>query len=219
MKLHTNQKRVKLFTLSIIFLILLVCFFLLFGDAVNNYYQIHVPQDDNIIELHSGFSQKSINPDSIKILIWNVYKGQKDGWAHDFDRLSTSMDIILIQEACLKNRFKDVFCVDDIGWHFAKSFLYRTKDLSTTGVMTLSKASPFSTNYLLTQFCEPFTRTPKISLLNEYPIKQANNKLLVINTHGINFVGMTAFKSQILKLEKKIKIHQGPIIFAGDFNT
>jgi endonuclease/exonuclease/phosphatase (EEP) superfamily protein YafD len=215
--MNKNQKKVPVL---ITFLITIVgCVLFCSGDAVNKYYQIHIPDKNNVVENYSGFSKKDIDPDSIKILIWNVYKEQKQGWAHDFKKVSKGMDIILIQEACLKENNKQMFCVNKMGWDFARSFLFRTKDLNETGVMTLSKIFPCSVDFIVTKFSEPFSRTPKVSLLNKYPVLNTKAKLLVVNIHGINFVGLNCFKSQIFELVKKIKLHKGPIVFAGDFNT
>ncbi len=186
---------------------------------MKNYYQIITPEPGKIIESAPGFSQNAIDPESIKILSWNVYKEKKDGWSDDFNQLSKDMDIILIQEARLKDKGREAFRVNGMGWYFAQSFSYQAGTISTTGIMTLSRACPLSAAYSRTRFKEPFTHTPKVSLLTEYSLKRTNKKLLVVNTHGINFVKSNAFESQMADLEKKIKGHQGPVIFAGDFNT
>jgi endonuclease/exonuclease/phosphatase (EEP) superfamily protein YafD len=129
------------------------------------------------------------------------------------------MDIILIQEARLKDKGQESFKVRGMGGVFAQSFSYQAESLSSTGVMTLSNAVPVWANYSRTRFKEPNTHTPKISLLTKYSLKGTQEKLLVVNTHGINFVRSAAFESQMAHLEKKINDHQGPVIFAGDFNT
>jgi endonuclease/exonuclease/phosphatase (EEP) superfamily protein YafD len=199
--------------------VILVIIFLFSGTAVNNYYQILTPKADRVIESNPGFSKKALDPGSIKILNWNVYKGKKDGWPDDFNQLSRDMDIILIQEARLNGKGLDAFRVKGMGWYFAQSFSYQAESIFTTGIMTLSRACPISATYSRTRFKEPLTHTPKVSLLTEYSLKRTKKKLLVVNTHGINFVKSAAFESQMADLEKKIKGHQGPVIFAGDFNT
>ena len=217
MELKKNNKRPRFLFGCIIFVILMVIFFS--GVAVNSYYQILTPKPENIIESALGFSQETIDPESIKILSWNVYKGKRDGWSDDFNQLSRDMDIVLIQEARVKDKEWATFHVKGMGWYFAQSFSYHAESISATGTMTFSRACPISAAYSRTRFKEPFTHTPKVSLLTEYSLKKTQEKLLVVNIHGINFVTSTAFESQMADLEKKIKGHQGPVIFAGDFNT
>lgn len=218
MKTYFFNNRPRFLFAGITFVILVIIF-LFSGAAVNNYYQILTPKPGKIIESTPGFSQKTIDPESIKILNWNVYKGKRDGYSDDFNQLSRDMDIILIQEALLKDKGRESFRVKGMGWYFAQSFSYHEESIYTTGIMTLSRVCPLSATYSRTRFKEPLTHTPKVSLLTEYALKRTKKKLLVVNTHGINFVKSAAFESQMADLEKKIKGHQGPVIFAGDFNT
>ena len=207
-----------IFFTSIIFAVALM-FFLFSGTAVNKYYQIETPELGRIIEPIAGSSQKNLDLGSIKILNWNVYKNKREGWKEDFIKLSKGMDIILIQEACVGDKNQNIFSISGMGGAFARSFSYCDEAVAATGVMTLAKAGPVSADYVRTQAREPVTHTPKMSLLTEYPLKKSKNTLLVVNIHGINFVRSTAFESQLIHLEKKIEVHQGPVIFAGDFNT
>jgi endonuclease/exonuclease/phosphatase (EEP) superfamily protein YafD len=200
-------------------LVILVIIFLFSGPCVNHYYKIQTPKPFKVIEVIPGFSQKAIDPESIKTLTWNVYKGQREGWSDDFNGLSNDMDIILIQEARLKEKGQEAFCIKGMGGVFAQSFSYHSDSLARTGIMTISRACPLWTGHSRTRFKEPFTHTPKVSLFTKYSLKGTQEKLLVVNTHGINFVRSAAFESQMADLGKKINDHQGPIIFAGDFNT
>ena len=44
--------------------------------------------------------------------------------------------------------------------------------------------------------------------------------LLVINIHGINFtLGTETYKKQINRLKKYARLHDGPMLIAGDFNS
>ena len=218
MKFKKKANRPKKKFTGIAFAVIIVIF-LFTGAAVKYNNQIQIPKPGHVIKSSPGFSQKAIDPGSIKILSWNVYKGKRDGWSDDFIRLSKNRDILLIQEACLKGKWEQAFHIRGMGWCFAQSFSYRTESVSATGVITFSKPAPLLASYLRTRFKEPFTHTPKISLLTEYALKRTQEKLLVINTHGIYFVKSAAFESQMTDLGKKIKTHPGPVIFAGDFNT
>ncbi len=218
MSISGNNHWLKIFFICIL-LAALGIFFLFSGTTVNRYYHIQTPETSQVIESIPGFSHNAFDPESIKILIWNIYKSKRIGWKDDFTRLSKGMDIILIQEASMKGKDHRNFGVQGMGGNFAKSFSYHTESVFDTGVITLSKVNPVSTSYLQTRSKEPLTHTPKVSLLTEYSFKKNRKNLLVVNIHGINFVRSAAFESQLTDLEKKIKEHQGPIIFAGDFNT
>jgi endonuclease/exonuclease/phosphatase (EEP) superfamily protein YafD len=67
---------------------------------------------------------------------------------------------------------------------------------------------------------EPLLRTPKATALSLYAIAGSEQTLLVINIHGVNFsIGTEALRAQLQQSIDWISRHQGPIVFAGDFNT
>lgn len=63
----------------------------------------------------------------------------------------------------------------------------------------------------------PFLHTPKSNLINRTEIEGA--EVLLINTHGINFVGLQSYDIQLKEIAKHISNYQGPLIWAGDFNA
>jgi len=207
------------FFFACVILYLLRLIFLFSGTVVNKYYRIQTPELGQVIQNIPGYSQKGLGAESIKILNWNIYKGKRVAWKNDFIELARGMDIILLQEARTTDDNLGFFSVNRMGGAFARSFLYHGESAYATGVMTLSKSKPISIEYLKTEFKEPLSRTPKITLLTKYLFKKKQTTLLVVNTHGINFIRSALFKAQMSDLEKKIKNHQGPVIFAGDFNT
>jgi endonuclease/exonuclease/phosphatase (EEP) superfamily protein YafD len=87
-----------------------------------------------------------------------------------------------------------------------------------TGVSTMSRWQPFESVPLRSPGSEPFTGTPKMSLISKYKI--AGTELWIVNLHGLNFdITHGDFKDQIDDVIRKISVHAGPMIFAGDFNT
>lgn len=52
----------------------------------------------------------------------------------------------------------------------------------------------------------------------KYPLSNQKN-LLVISVHGINLTSHNSFERQMAQAEEVITAHDGPVIFAGDFNT
>ncbi|QTA88486.1 Endonuclease/exonuclease/phosphatase family protein [Desulfonema magnum] len=171
-----------------------------------------------MLKVRANFSYARLDPSSIKILNWNVYKGRKTNWENDFLKLSRKQDIILIQEAYLNKNMTDVLDVRRMEWNFAPGFIYRRKNIPT-GVLTASKTQSLTSDFLKTRYHEPIVRSPKVSLFTQYHVSGSTKTLLVINVHGINFVRLNAFKSQLDDLEKTLEDHTGPMILAGDFNT
>jgi endonuclease/exonuclease/phosphatase (EEP) superfamily protein YafD len=163
-------------------------------------------------------SSYELDSSSIKVLNWNIYKGKKINWDRDFRRLLQKQDIILIQEAYLNRKMINTLDIEKLRWNFATNFISILEDIPT-GVLTASKTNPLSSNFLKTKYHEPILKTPKVSLLTKYQLSNSKKVLLIINVHGINFVSLNAFKSQMDDLEKILQKHSGPLIFAGDFNT
>ncbi len=66
---------------------------------------------------------------------------------------------------------------------------------------------------------EPWLRLPKSALITYYPL--SNGQLLAVaNIHAINFsLSLTQYRHQLSQLVVQLKKHNGPIIFAGDFNS
>jgi endonuclease/exonuclease/phosphatase (EEP) superfamily protein YafD len=156
-----------------------------------------------------------LDPDSISVLNWNIYKGQRDNWAADFRRYSDRHDVMTIQEAHLVDDLKSILDDDRKYWTLNAAFNYQDK---ATGVMTASRVKPVYSCGQRT--VEPLIRLPKTSLISYYPVAGMNENLLVANVHGINFsLGVGAYKEQIGKLYSVIRNHTGPVVLAGDFNT
>lgn len=150
----------------------------------------------------------------LNVLVWNIYKQQKDDWKAALNSLTISSDLVLLQEASLTPELKQ-FVVD-------KSYsaeLVRAFDIFDTsaGVLTLAKES--AEKVCAHTAIEPWLRLPKSTLLSEYPLSDKQT-LMVVNIHAINFtLGTEDYKNQIEALSQEVKQHDGPLIIAGDFNS
>ena len=179
------------------------------SDSCNVENIVHNMQDDGAAD------SSGLDPDSISVLNWNVYKGQRKNWATDFRRYSHKHDVVIIQEAHLRNDLKSLLGSDNRHWVMNASFQYQDK---ATGVMTASSVKPVYSCGMRT--LEPLIRLPKTSLISLYPVDGMHEKLLVANIHGINFtLGVDVYKEQIEKLYAVINRHSGPVVLAGDFNS
>ena len=154
-------------------------------------------------------------PESIDVLIWNIYKGKNDSLAEEIKELSLKSDLVLLQETHLNKKVLNILETAPQSFYMGVSFKMRG---TPTGVSTGSTVVPSSVDYKRSKRELGFT-TPKISLITKYKLSNRADELLVINIHGINFVTLPSFRAQIKSLLEVINDHNGPVLFAGDFNT
>ena len=159
----------------------------------------------------------ALDSSSIKVLVWNVYKGGTPIWKEAFEDLSLDKDLILIQEACLDGSMEESFERTKMkDWHIGISWAHWVSNIPN-GVVTISDANPFSV--CLLRATEPIIATPKSSLLTYFHLTDSDKDLLVANVHSIAFSLTWSFESQMMVLKEHIRGHDGPMIVAGDFNT
>ena len=176
------------------------------------------PIEDSHITIGEGI-ERSLNPNSINIIVWNILKSKRKNWIEDFLYISKNKDILILQEGLLNERYQSFYTHEMFEYQFdmAVSFLYLKK--SPTGTMIGSKVKPISTTIIRTLYREPIVKTPKTSIYSIYDIEGKSKKLLVVSIHGLNFKKNIYLKKQIRAIFDNISHHNGPIIFAGDFNT
>ncbi len=165
--------------------------------------------------------QRELDSTSIKIMNWNIAKKNQDRtWMRDFLMILKQYepDLIFLQEVTLKMEAKQAIGLIEMGWSFAPNFI-DAHHQTYSGVLTAAKISPLTRRAMLTKHHEPLVKTPKVSLLTEYPLSNKSETLLAINSHLINFVDLNKFRNQLHELELALSAHQGPLIFSGDFNT
>lgn len=155
----------------------------------------------------------------INILVWNMYKGRRGGWAEDFRAISEGRDIVLLQEAVVNTRYDPIFTeCRNYEWVMAVGHGNR-KTRMETGVKTGATVKSSGQSFLATPDLEPLLGTPKMLLATTYPIGDGDRHLLVVNIHAINFVSYDKFSRQMGQVIEAIEQHDGPVILAGDFNT
>ncbi|MFN6572474.1 hypothetical protein A6770_18250 [Nostoc minutum NIES-26] len=169
----------------------------------------------------SHFIQSEFKSKSIKVLSWNIAKNNYDKiWLRDFlnIRKQYQPDLIFLQEFRLEVGVEKVIEWLDMSWNFAPNFI-DAHHQSYSGIFTAARTSSLSKKVIITKHHEPIIKTPKISLITEYPLSHNGATLLAINSHLINFVDINKFRIQLHELELALSAHRGPIIFSGDFNT
>ncbi len=175
--------------------------------------------DKHSAQQFSSYNVNSISDSSITILNWNIHKEVSNKvWVDDFGSIlgNYSPDIITLQEAKSSVNVQNILG-ENRGYIYAPNVQNRRGQSS--GVLTASNATPASYCYQLTTNYEPILNTPKIYLTTIYQLHPSNEKLQVINVHGINFVSLDKFESQMNSIEQSIKNHEGPQLLIGDFNT
>lgn len=166
-------------------------------------------------ELAAVAGSRSLKPEKIAFLNWNIYKGDGDNWQRDLAAFAGRHDILALQEARLLDDLTGMLKQHQFNWTINAAFYL---DEQATGVMTASGASVLHSCGFKTT--EPFIRIPKSTLVSYYAIDGSEQKLLVANIHGINFTpGMEAYQQQLDELYQTIRYHRGPMIVAGDFNS
>lgn len=179
-----------------------------------------LPDDADVMLQINMPTRERLNPASINILVWNMYKGARSDWARDYKTLSEKKDILFLQEVLLNNRMRNVFNEDTINSYLvAISFYDSWRDNIATGVATASDTRPVNLFYLRSHYREPLTGTPKMVMFVEYPLAGTDKTLLTANIHAINYVSADKHKSMLDEIEAALDDHNGPVILAGDFNT
>jgi len=180
--------------------------------------QTPAPGQNLLLEFGQAPKMDSKTEQSTFVLTsWNVYKGGKDGMHDDLELLIDQSDFVLMQEFLLDDQQNDqIQKMSHVHWALAKSF----KDGGEwTGVAVASKWQPYESVPVRSPGTEPFADTPKMSLISKFTLPNGED-LWIVNTHALNFdITHTAFKEQIAALAEILKTHQGPMIWAGDFNT
>jgi len=165
-------------------------------------------------------SQDELNPKSIKILVWNMLKGNRKDWSKDYAKIAQANDILLLQEGYLNSKMsKGLAQLDGFLYHMGVSFLYVKDNNVPTGTIIGSKVDPFESGFVRTYDVEPIIKTPKTITHASYSIEGSTEKLLVLNIHGMNFSNHQTFVNHIDQALELIEAHSGPVVFAGDFNT
>lgn len=189
-------------------------------EASSNGVIAYIPPLELSISCFGIANNNFVLPDKINVLVWNIKKGQEPFFKQDFQQLSKNKDLILIQESFLDDNMTNLFLnAKSLKWDNAISYHMRPKNYVPTGVSTASTTNSNNISIIRTEQTESLLGTPKITLITKYPIMGNDYSLMVVNVHAINFVRYTTFEKEIYRIFDHIKLHKGPMLLAGDFNT
>ena len=167
-----------------------------------------------ILSLFFFLSIGLVSAKPFNLLVWNIKKSNNLEWSKAFTDISKDIDFVLIQEATDQKIITETLTKTFPHYNFYKSW---SSKKYTTGIANASKVSSYYTHSYLSTVTEPVLNTPKVISLEK--VKWNEKDLLIISIHAINFRLLDAFKKYITQVERDLKKHRGPIIFAGDFNT
>ncbi|PNH91994.1 endonuclease/exonuclease/phosphatase family protein [Vibrio diazotrophicus] len=163
-------------------------------------------QDDNALPLDQQ--------GQLGLLVWNIYKQNREGWSEELSRLSSDAQLLLLQEASLNTGLKQ--WLSEHGWEGNQVNAFKVMGESA-GVINLARTTPnLACGY--TEM-EPWLRLPKSGIYARYPLSNGQ-VLAVVNLHAVNFTyGTNEYQLQLQALANELSQHTGPIIVAGDFNS
>lgn len=188
------------------------------NNAKSEPYVLRYAAKNTIRKLFSGHTEEISTPlsdlDELTVFVWNIFKQKRTKWQAMLKNYAHDSQLVLLQEAYTTPELIDYAIA-----HY--NTVEQVPALSiaeyTSGVMTLSTAPPIYCCPLQKQ--EPLIRLHKSALITVYPLKTGEN-LMVANIHAINFsFGVVRYQQQLDDIIKQIKLHRGPIIMAGDFNS
>jgi endonuclease/exonuclease/phosphatase (EEP) superfamily protein YafD len=190
------------------------------GETAVRAEQFDVDTETGVVACRDSLSRPKdassdlLDASNIRVINWNIHKQEDPGSELDLSNLSNKKDLILIQEASLRE--ETINNVDaSKHWSFAPG--YRTSG-AVSGVLTLSSIKPMTQCSFVA--VEPVLRSPKATSITEYGLTSTTHTLVVVNMHAVNFsTGLKAFRKQFEQVSQALENHRGPIIFSGDLNT
>lgn len=180
-----------------------------------------IPADrDVLVEVTRSGTEDVLYPFDFQALVWNIYKGDKKTFFSEFQKFSQDQDLFVLQEGFLTKRFLNFMESFPLyEYQFATAWIDGKRGRARTGVMTASRSKAIESLWQRSQYREPVTGTPKMTLFTKYKLAGTDEILLVGNIHAINFVATSKFKHMLNEAKKVMESHTGPILFGGDFNT
>jgi endonuclease/exonuclease/phosphatase (EEP) superfamily protein YafD len=176
-----------------------------------------IPIATEVMRKFGTSTANQLRSNKLKILSWNLYKGRKDEFTQTFAYLASDKDVVMLSEATTADPVSTAMeNVPGFGWDFATCFLMKKQ--VGTGTAVGSYAASINPGFYRTTDIEPFVKSPKTIATAKYAIPNSTKTLLVLSIHGINWSGNDALERQLRMTVEDLKKHDGPIVFAGDFN-
>ena len=165
-----------------------------------------------------GQASLSSMPKVLRVGVWNLWKGAGGAaFANEFSHITETVDLLLAQEALLSHELIKLFAI--AGFEVTHASTYRRLDGCRDGVMTLSRTPAISAERIISATPEPLFRTTKAALITHHPIGRGNATLAVVNIHSTLIRRPKTAVEEMRRVMERLELHDGPVLFAGDFNT
>ncbi len=172
------------------------------------------------IWISGAAERESWGPWPLRVTIWNIFKGSGgEHFYNDLRLLCFESDLVLLQEALLSHRSMEELSLEGfLGVHGCS---YERADKLRDGVMTLARMQPLASPLrVLCKYPEPLLKTPKAALLTRYRVGPKPHEVLtVVNIHATLIRTTKRAQEELEHLIASLPLEEGPLIFAGDFNT
>jgi endonuclease/exonuclease/phosphatase (EEP) superfamily protein YafD len=170
---------------------------------------------DALTEPRPAVGTRGLDPDALRIMTWNLHKQEDAGWERDLQRFLAGADVALLQEAVLREDLRAILAARGLRYTMASAFIYREVDY---GVVTAATMPPLA--LCADRAVEPLFGIPKAGIVAWYALEGRTDTLAVVNIHAVNFTpSIASYQAQLTALLRPLAAHDGPIVFAGDFNT
>lgn len=201
---------------GILFLILISFF-----STASQARRFEIPPKEKSFIKYGHAKETGLNSEHFEVVIWNILKAKKKNFAKEFSTFGSNTDIFLLQEVAIVGDFFNAYKnYSNHEIHFGTSFSYEKRgNTILSGTAISSSIEPISSGMLRTKELEPFVKTPKVVTWMKVPFKGDERSLLLVNIHGLNLTKNDAFEKQMDECARLIRTHDGPVIFAGDFNV
>ncbi|MDF3128958.1 endonuclease/exonuclease/phosphatase family protein [Kiritimatiellaeota bacterium B1221] len=164
-----------------------------------------------------GVPTATVQDAEFTLLSWNVHKSKHPDLPGDLqDVLHTYQpDLVFLQEAK-----PGMVEEPHLAGTLAPAWRHPLKLRSEVGVFTASCVEPLDRQAFRSKSRELGFTTPKTALMTRYALSNGT-ELLAVNVHALNFERgePKRFIRQMQTLHRLMEVHEGPIVFAGDFNT
>ena len=167
------------------------------------------------LEASAAAGAEALAAAPLRVLSWNLHKGEDEGWQADLARFADEHDLLLLQEAVMTTPLRAVLEKSGHAWMMAGAFALGGTE---RGVLIAARARALGGCTLRSY--EPLFPLPKSAIVTRYRVAGLDKPLAVANLHGINFtLGLGRFREQLEAVATELAREDGPLILAGDFNT
>ncbi len=170
---------------------------------------------------YGNAKSRGLNPKKFNVVVWNILKAKKKDFRKEFASFRPHPDIFMLQEVNIVPDFFNAFrYYPQHEIHFGSSFYRKKRGKEIhSGTAISSRFNPEDSGMIRTRELEPIVKTPKVVTWMKIPFEGVNKSLLLVNIHGLNMTKNRDFFKQMDSCARLIAKHDGPVIFAGDFNT